>query len=325
MKEEEIRPQHIFSEYLRLCEIDTTTYFSNSDKFEISCPSCGSKGRHSFKKNNFEYKLCDACSTLYVSPRPVESAFLRYYIESPSVKYWATTFYKDTADSRRKKLWEPKAEMVIELMHQYSTGDNTIVDIGAGFGIFCEEIKRISEIDVIAIEPVNELAKICRKKNINVVEKFLQDVSNKDLTRNPKTFVSFELVEHLYDPSAFFSCIYNLMNSGDMLIFTTLSGTGVDIQALWENHKSVTPPHHLNFFNPSSIKILLDKVGFKFLEVTTPGKLDLDILLNNQDLIKDNFWQTFIKQSNELERNKWQSFISSSGYSSHMLICCQKH
>jgi 2-polyprenyl-3-methyl-5-hydroxy-6-metoxy-1,4-benzoquinol methylase len=324
VKEEEIRPQHIFSEYLRLCEIDTVSYFSDVEKFEINCPSCQNKGDHSFTKNNFKYKLCAVCSTLYVSPRPIESAFIRYYIESPSVKYWATTFYKDTADSRRKKLWEPKAKMIFDIMNQYSSGNNTVVDIGAGFGIFCEEIKRISKVDVIAIEPVNELAEICRNKNLNVVEKFLQDVSDQDLTSSPKTFVSFELIEHLYDPRSFFSYIYNLMNSGDILIFTTLSGAGVDIQALWENHNSVSPPHHLNFFNPSSIKILLNKVGFKVLEVTTPGKLDLDILLNNQELIKDNFWKTFIKQSTEQDRDKWQSFISSSGHSSHMMICCQK-
>ena len=43
------------------------------------------------------------------------------------------------------------------------------------------------------------------------------------------------------------------MSAGDLFIFITLSSTGVDIQGLWENSKSVSPPHHLNFFNPYSI------------------------------------------------------------------------
>ena len=40
VREEEIRPEKIFSEYLRLTEIDTKNYFENSEKVEINCPAC---------------------------------------------------------------------------------------------------------------------------------------------------------------------------------------------------------------------------------------------------------------------------------------------
>ena len=139
-----------------------------------------------------------------------------------------------------------------------------------------------------------------------------------------KVFVSFELFEHLHDPKNFLRSLYNLMQVGDIFIFTTLSGTGVDIKALWENSKSIAPPHHLNFFNPFSIQILLKKLGYKVLEVSTPGKLDIDILMNNQKLIKDQFWRVFIKYSTEEIRENWQSLVSESGWSSHMMVCCQK-
>jgi len=36
--EEEIRPEKVFNEYLELTAIDTVTFFSNADSFEISCP-----------------------------------------------------------------------------------------------------------------------------------------------------------------------------------------------------------------------------------------------------------------------------------------------
>ncbi|SVE32035.1 uncharacterized protein METZ01_LOCUS484889, partial [marine metagenome] len=36
----------------------------------------------------------------------------------------------------------------------------------------------------------------------------------------------------------------------------------------------------MNFINPQSIKILLGRTGFKTLEVTTPGKIDIDIMQN---------------------------------------------
>ena len=80
----------------------------------------------------------------------------------------------------------------------------------------------------------------------------------------------------------------------------------------------------MNFFNPVSIQILLNNVGYKILEIETPGKLDIDILVNNQHLIKDRFWKTFAKHSTKETRASWQSIISASGWSSHMMVCCQK-
>ena len=114
------------------------------------------------------------------------------------------------------------------------------------------------------------------------------------------------------------------MRSGDLFIFTTLAGTGLDIQALWEGSKSVSPPHHLNFLNPHSVKLLLERVGLLSLEVTTPGKLDIDILSNNYELIKDRFLKTFVTYATDSEKEIWQQMISDSGWSSHMMICCQK-
>ena len=324
MQEEEIRPQKIFNEFLRLCEIDSLDYFSDVLHVDISCPACENSGEYSFQKGSFIYKLCNKCDTLFLSPRPIESAFSRYYIEAPSVKYWATTFYKETVQARRKNIWRPKAKMVLELMNRFNVTSNHIVDIGAGYGVFCEEIKRVSNLSVTAIEPGPELAKICRKKGLYVIENFLQNVLIEELKDEPKVFVSFELFEHLHDPKIFLRSLYNLMQVGDIFIFTTLSGTGVDIKALWENSKSIAPPHHLNFFNPFSIQILLKKIGYEILEVSTPGKLDIDILINNKQLIKDQFWRVFIKYSTEEIRENWQSLISESGWSSHMMVCCQK-
>lgn len=75
MKESEIRPKEIFKEFLRLAKIDTKTYCE-----------------------------CKKCHTLYVNPRPNLESFTNYYTSSPSTKYWATTFYMETADARREKI-----------------------------------------------------------------------------------------------------------------------------------------------------------------------------------------------------------------------------
>ena len=76
--------------------------------------------------------------------------------------------------------------------------------------------------------------------------------------------------------------------------------------------------------NPYSVKHFLKKVGLNVLEVTTPGKLDIDILSNNVEKIKDRFWKTFVLQATVDEKRQWQQMIAKSGWSSHMMICYQK-
>ena len=115
-----------------------------------------------------------------------------------------------------------------------------------------------------------------------------------------------------------------IMMPGDLFLFTTLSSTGVDIRVLWEESKSVVPPHHLNFLNPKSIEILLGRIGLEVMEVTTPGELDIDILNNNQNGIKDRFWRIFFELADDQIKDKWQKLVASSGLSSHMMVICRK-
>ncbi len=324
--EEEIRPEKVFDEYLRLTSIDTLTYFSSVNKVEINCPACGGKGDNWAEKSGFSYQLCPDCLSIYVSPRPVMDAFNAYYTDSPSTKFWATTFYKVTEAARREKLWKPKAQMIKDRIKRYEENDPVkyIIDIGGGYGVFDEEIKNIMDIEAIIIEPSVHLAKICREKGLSVVEKFMEEIQPGELPEGRKCYVSFELFEHLHDATIFLETVFNNMKKNDLFIFTTLSSMGIDIQLLGEHAKALSPPHHLNFLNPKSVSALLQKNGFDVLEAITPGKLDVDILKKNQQYIKDPFWKNLFAYYNEDQLNQLQEFIASAGLSSHMMITCRK-
>lgn len=324
--EEEIRPEKIFAEYLELTNKDVVTYFSNVPTSEIICPACGGNGKIWATKSGFSYQQCNDCMSIYVSPRPARDAFDAYYTDSPSTKYWATTFYKVTEAARREKLWKPKAQMVKDIIekNQLSSKINTVIDIGGGYGVFDEELKKIIDINAIVIEPSLHLAQICRDKGLVVIEKFMEDILPEELPDGRKCFVSFELFEHLYDPEVFLKNVLEGMQKDDLFIFTTLSGMGLDIQILGEHAKAISPPHHLNFLNPKSVSKLLEKVGFNVLEAKTPGKLDIDILKNNTQFIKDNFWQNYFKYASQDEQDEMQLFIAKAGLSSHMMITCKK-
>lgn len=323
MKEEEIRPRQVFDEYLRLAALDADLYFNKSERQIISCPACLTSGEKAFEKHGFAYEVCSACQTLFVSPRPPVEDFFDYYQKSASARYFATTFYKETAEARREKLWRPKARMVLDILRRLGAEGHKVYDIGGGYGIFAEEFQALSGNTVTVIEPGPELASICRSKGLHVIESFLETVTPEQLPAGPKVFVSFELFEHLHDCRVFLQRLRQLMQSGDKFIFSTLSGTGVDIQALWQDSNSISL-QHLNFFNPRSVRLLLEGLSLRPLSVETPGKLDMDIMYNQKDKLKDRFWRNLLAQATSSDLQSWQDFIAARGCSSHMLVICER-
>ncbi|EHQ36871.1 class I SAM-dependent methyltransferase [Methanoplanus limicola] len=329
MKEEDIRPRKIFDEYLALAKKDVNNYFLTKPFYYVSCPACkGENSRFKFRKYGFDYEECDKCKTLYVNPRPTPESFSDYYSNSPSVKYWATNFYKETESSRRELIIKPKAKLVKRYLDKYlgDTNNTSIIDIGAGYGVFCEELQLLADegTTVVAIEPSDSLNRICIEKGLKTVPKFIENVYNSDFEgMDISCAISFELLEHLHNPELFIQKCSEIISPEGLLIITTLTWDGFDLQVLQDKSSSIHPPHHLNFFTKKSLSILLERNGFEVCEITTPGKLDVDIVSKQLSDIKDPFIRKLIESDQEIKDN-FQTFLQEAGLSSHMMAVAKK-
>lgn len=325
MKEEEIRPQKLFDRYLELCEKDIKKFFNQASLNRITCPGCGSENyEFAFQKMGFDYDNCLDCETLFVNPRPEAEAFFDYYHDSPSVRFWATHFYRETEKARRKAIIQPKAEMINKLMVKFISNKPLacIADIGAGYGVFCEEIKKLvdPQIPIIAIEPANSLGKVCQEKGLTLIPKFIEDMDEDDLPKGgTRVATCFELLEHIHDPELFLNKVNGILGDGGILFLTTLNGLGFDVQILWQNSKSIHPPHHINFFNPKSVHNLFERTGFEILDISTPGKLDVDIASKQIEFVSDRYIQKILRADEEI-KDKFQLFLQEAKMSSHMLL-----
>jgi SAM-dependent methyltransferase len=331
MKEESIRPEKIFKKYLALAKKDAIAYFKDIPFTRHPCPACKSiKSTFAFRKLGFDYEECNDCGTLYANSRPSADAFCRYYSDAPSVVYWATHFYKVTEDARREKLIRPKAVAVSRLIEKYYgpfPKRACVADAGAGYGVFCEELSALLPrgIPTIAIEPSPSLIQICKDKNIETIPKFLEDVTKADFkNKTVVAIVSFELLEHLHSPDDFIQTCSDLLDSGGLLILTTLNWQGFDLQILREHSNSIHPPHHINFFNTASIQVLLQRHGFEICEVTTPGKLDVDIVSKQLQDVTCPFIRELLSLSDDAVREKLQAILQETRTSSHMMIVARK-
>ena len=330
MKELEIRPKEVFDEYLRISAQDIKVFFSNHNKFvEVSCPGCnGQNTELSFKKCGFSYRICKNCLTLFVSPRPTQKMINDFYKQSASSKFWAERFFPETAEARRAKIFQPRAKMISDFIAKSKLPKPlTLVDVGSGFGIFLEEIKKINIFDeLIGIEPNMDLVVCCKDKGFKVIEKPVELVKSQEI--NVSVACSFEVFEHLFDPEEFLESMSKLLKPGGLIYFTTLTISGLDLQVLWQDSKSISPPHHINFLSIEGLRNVIKRCGLEEIEISTPGQLDVDIIRNTMKEIPDikvpRFIDYIINNRDQKTSESLQKFLQDNLLSSHARVIAQK-
>jgi 2-polyprenyl-3-methyl-5-hydroxy-6-metoxy-1,4-benzoquinol methylase/ribosomal protein S27E len=327
LKEEEIRTMEALNRYLRLVEEDAKKFFNFGHFVEINCPACnGDNFVFEFEKIGFKYVSCKRCATLFVNPRPPLENIRKFYSNSPSANFWVNKFFKPMAEARREKIFKPRVEYVGKLIDKNKK--YVIGDIGAGFGLFLEELRKISpQNEYIAVEPSIKMADICRAKGLKVRCSCLEDDNMNDMAGKLNLLTAFELIEHLHDPGSFFKKAHLLLRPNGSFLMTTLNGMGFDILLLWEKSKNLNPPHHLNFFNPASMRRLLERVGFEIEEIATPGQLDWDIvegMIKNEGVSVGKFWDSLAHKDDNECKAELQRWIAKNNLSSHMRILAKK-
>jgi SAM-dependent methyltransferase len=326
LKESDIRPQDLFNRYLELSRLDIAAFFSDRSGFvDVDCPACGIGDRlPGLEKFGFTYVLCRACATLYVSPRPTRGQLDAYYREARSVKFWSTTFYKETEQPRREKMFRPRAALVKQIHTQRAMpGDGTFADIGSGFGVFLEEVAALGAFQrILGVEPNPDLAALCRERGFDVLEKPVEATGPADVALDFAT--AFEVIEHVFSPLDFLIAIRRLLAPHGTLLFTTLTVSGFDIQVLWEHSKSVYPPHHINLISVEGMRSLIERAGLDLVDLATPGTLDVDIVANivreQPDVAVPRFVRSLLFDCDDAVRQAFQRFLQDYRLSSHIRV-----
>lgn len=329
-KESEIRPSETREESKIRDIIDTGRLLTRRSEFiEVSCPACQkSSYNFNFHKNQLRYLECDSCKTLYVSPRPTPEILSWFYSNSATYQFWNKVVFPASEGKRREKIFKPRVERILEICKRNSIKPDSLLEVGCAFGTFCEEMKGTGFFDrILGIEATSELAKTCRQKGIEVKEGLIEDI---DFPVNEKFSVvaNFEVIEHLFEPKHFLEKCFGLLDQKGILVLTCPNIDGFDMKVLGSNAPSIDH-EHLNYFSPDSIRILMEKVGFKILEISTPGNLDAEIV--RKKIITGEFnvdEQPFLK---EILINNWKSlgepfqqFLAANCLSSNMWVVAQK-
>ena len=329
MEVEQIRPNDLVERQQFYIDQDVAWLLSNTDKFvEVVCPCCGSnKITESFIKNRFFYKSCLDCSTSYMSPRPSEKLLSEFYSKSLNYKFWANEMFPQT-EKNRIHIFEKRVKIAENLLQSFHPLSKSLLEIGPGYGTFCRIFsERNKKFSIKAVEPSHELAIVCRETGIDTVETTIEKFS-RNTSEKFDVVVSFEVIEHLFDPLAMLTSIYDILSPNGLVIFSCPNGLGFDVQVLKE--KSETIDHeHLNYFNPKSVSKLLKRAGFDLLTIETPGELDISIVRSvwekGTNIFQNNeFLELYFSSQPRNMDTHFQEFLKNANLSSNMFVVAIK-
>jgi len=300
-----------------------------------SCFLCGESGFTEADDFHGSYKVmrCDTCASYSVNPAPNEEALNDYYNNGK-----CNLLLSDLLKARYKKtsdfILDERIKIVLNLIGDIRKKEVNLLEIGCSSGSFLAKLKHF-----IADKFPDKRVLLA---GIDIDANAIQSSVDKDLVltvANAETFVRsapgkydiivhFELIEHLLDPFSFMTNLHKLLSTNGRMLFSTPNADGLEMLASGYNDlrllaHSIFPPMHLNAFSVANMTHFAIRCGFQVLEISTPGKLDIDMLTICADAI-DNDGLKRLAILDEKTKGLIQYLVTFLNGSSHMLCILRK-
>lgn len=331
--ESDIRPEEIRQRYWSLLEDEVRRYLDGNDTLRaeyssfIACPLCnGQHTKSRFVKRGFSIVECNICGMVYVNP-VLDDRKLKEFYNSEALKYMQEVILRTTYHARKQHIHIPRAEMLKKIVPK-----GRLLEIGCSVGYFLEAAREVGEWELFGVDLNSEAAEYVRANlGIDVFDGRVEELDAPEDSFD--AIVSFEVVEHLSNPLALMKGAFRLLKTDGVFIVSTPNIEGFDFQVLGKYHRSYSPPGHLVYFTPDTLRDMLGRAGFRNIAIETPGELDVENvrneLIRSPELVveMDKFMRNLLLNEGEkydLARQRYQAYLRSNGFSSHMVAICIK-
>ena len=319
----DIRPPALMSELMRLSVRDATRFFGDARGLEkVECPACSQDDANpAFEKNGFAYVRCGACQSLYVSPRPNAELLSRYYAESEASSFRTAQFTQGTASQRRFHQWRSNASWIAQLTEElYAAKRPVYADIQNYSPFIFDEMAELGLFS--ALYSIDS--------HTPPLPSEVGTITSTALSESPPLDVvsAFEKLEHEQSPFSFLKKLHHQIAPNGLLFLTTRTCSGFDLQVLGGKAPYIYVPEHLNLMSIAGLEQLVQRSGFELVELSTPGQLDVELVLQacaeDPSIKLPPFARALLTERGPLAHGDFQAFLQKHHLSSHVRIAARK-
>lgn len=322
LEEYDVHPPVEFEQWIQLSRHSATDFFEKEGKGfdDVGCPACGSRQRvKSFSLESYQFLLCNDCATRYLSPRPTGELLQSYLRKSKAAISRNEGEYRHSLEQRLAGQAEVRAEWVANTLALYGISpENKLVEIESRSPHFCQYWQNMHNGTVTAVNP------FFPEKDVSfALAGQLSEIADQSVT----AIAAFDILEHQSSPINMLTEIWRVLAPGGLLLLSTRSGSGLDVLMLGEK-ATLFPLEHMNLITVEGMKLLLGKVGFTPLELSTPGQLDVAIidrcLRQDPAATSSEFMRYFMRFRGKEQKDRLQTFLQENLLSSHLRLVTRK-
>jgi 2-polyprenyl-3-methyl-5-hydroxy-6-metoxy-1,4-benzoquinol methylase len=250
----------------------------------------------------YDYLICPSCELLWISPQPTSQKLIalyeHYYDETlvtPDITDAAVRSYKDLIRElvlyaykgyplRKVSFPKPLARLFgislglippifnrsiygLGLIFPDYTKEGKLLEIGCGHGWLLKLMKDWGW-EVRGVEGNPASAKRGREKfGVEILEGQLEEQNFPDNSFD--VIVMRHVFEHVPDPVKILQECKRLLKPEAVLAIATPNGRSLGSRWFRRHWRGLTPPWHLHLFNPKSLRILLEKSGYRNIKIRT--------------------------------------------------------
>lgn len=273
----------------------------------------GHRGNLRDTKNNFDVIECEVCGFCHVIPIPSEEELEYVYKED----YYSTEkpLYIDQYIEDLDwwlKTYNERYELIERHITSERSGKPRILDIGSGPGYFLQA-GDVRGWDVVGLEPSGQAAEYSRSLGVTIHQ----------TTFNPETAGQFSgvdvvhmcnVLEHLPHPRQTLELVHDILEEGGLTFIVVPNDYNVFQTALQDTAGFapwwVAPPHHINYFNYSSLENLLTDTGFEVVYKSCSFPMELFLMMGDNYVGNDPLGRECHAKRKRLERFLWESGLN---------------
>lgn len=210
--------------------------------------------------DGFRLLKCSRCSLVYLDNKVDPAKFINdakkcCQSENKQIEYWSFPEMYNKHSFVFDKFFYERLRRCLK----YNNNIKSVFDIGAGYGLWMNYCFR-QGIEVKGIEVSEETVKYGRENlGLDIEKSSLIDFQ---FNKQYDLYNFCDVLEHLENPNENLRAIYNAMKLESVLYIQVPDVLGIRIPI---NH-SLGLPHHIWQFNFKTLKVLLEKNGFKILK-----------------------------------------------------------
>lgn len=315
----DIRPPALLARFRDVSVAESVRLFREDGAVvEVACPACDSdESDFAFEKHGFSFRECRRCASVFASPRPTAERLRMYYEQSRAASFRVDYFVEGSGESRLGNVLRSRVNWIERALgSQPVTKRRAYADIGTIYPDLVRLVGGLEEFEqVYSVAPPAQVISRIREHCIVVNE---EPATAVDLV------TAFEQLEHQYSPFEFLRSIHHMLIEGGLLLLTTRTVSGFDLQILWDRAPYIFVPEHLNLLSIDGLVRLMNRAGYEILELSTPGQLDVDLIAqamaDKPDIEVPRFVRNCIVGGGDRVRRDFQFFLQQHRMSSHVRI-----